>query len=140
MGVGVSVKDVMIKQVVTAKPNEKLIKATKKIVAADIGSLVIVEKSKPIGILTRGDILKALISGADFDKSKVKDHMTSPVITIHANSDVDDVARLMRDKKVKRVPVVKETGELVGIISQTDIVSISPAIYEMIREKAMMER
>ena len=130
----------MIKDVITATPNEKLVKATKKIVAADIGSLVIVEKSKPVGILTRGDILKALISGVDFNESRVKEYMTSPVITTNMGSDISDVARLMRDKRVKRVPVVKETGELVGIISQTDIVSISPAIYEMIREKAMMER
>ncbi len=140
LGVGIYVKDVMVKDVVTVTPRETLHTAVRKIVAEDVGSLVVVDGGKPVGILTRGDMLKALVSGADFKKERVKSHMTAPLITINPNADIEDVARLMRDKKIKRVPVINDVGKLVGIISETDIISISPAIYQIIRDKVIMER
>ncbi|MCI6283110.1 MAG: CBS domain-containing protein [Selenomonas sp.] len=50
--------------------------------------------------------------------------MTKKVVTVKAEDDVSDVARIMRDKHIKRVPVLDDEGHLIGIVSRQDIVKM----------------
>jgi CBS domain-containing protein len=50
--------------------------------------------------------------------------MTAPAVTIHAGAAVVDAARLMRDRRIRRLPVVGQDGRLVGIVSRTDVLSV----------------
>jgi predicted transcriptional regulator len=50
--------------------------------------------------------------------------MTSPAVTIHPEAPVQMAARVMRDRRLKRLPVVGQDGELIGIISRTDVLSV----------------
>ncbi len=136
---GISVKDVMVRDVITARPVETIASVVKKLVAADVGGLVIIEDGKPVGIITRGDVLKAIVNKVNISRARAKSIMTSPVVTARPEEDIEDIAKKMRNKKVKRIPVVDNNNNLVGIVSQTDIISISPAIYEIVRERASME-
>ena len=52
--------------------------------------------------------------------------MTKKVVTVKAEDDVSDVARIMRDKHIKRVPVLDDEGHLIGIVSRQDIVKMLP--------------
>ena len=51
---------------------------------------------------------------------RAKDIMTSPVITVHRDTDIEEVCNLMRDRRITGVPVVDEAGALMGIITQDD--------------------
>ncbi|GAB4571152.1 MAG: hypothetical protein Kow0077_07100 [Anaerolineae bacterium] len=57
----------------------------------------------------------------------VQDWMTKQVITITADTKVPDAANLMREKKIRRLPVVDDEGKLIGIISYTDILQAEPS-------------
>ena len=67
------------------------------------------------------------------------DLMTSPAVTISPDDTVEHAARLMYDRKVKRLPVVDQAGRLVGIISRTDILAVFDRTDAEIREEIMTQ-
>src|SRR6059036_1214471 len=83
----------------------------------EIGSLVVVETGKPMGIVTERDIV------------------TSPVVVVHPHEEVAEAAKLMSQRKIRRLPVVQE-GKLVGMITENDIIRVWPQLIEVTREYA----
>ncbi len=140
MVVGIPVGEIMVREVVTTTSEESVAEAIKKLVAADVGTLVVIENSKPIGIVTRGDILRAIANNLDLNKTKIADIMTSPVITSKPDVDMEKIAEIMRDNRIKRVPIVDDNGNLVGIISETDMIRVAPAVYEIIKGENILRR
>jgi CBS domain-containing protein len=67
------------------------------------------------------------------------DLMTSPAVTIGPDETVEHAARLMYDRKVKRLPVVDQAGRLVGIVSRTDVLAIFDRPDAEIREEIMIQ-
>jgi CBS domain-containing protein len=67
------------------------------------------------------------------------DLMTSPAVTIGPDDTVEHAARLMYDRKVKRLPVIDEHGRLVGIISRTDVLAVFDRTDAEIREEIMTQ-
>ena len=65
------------------------------------------------------------------------DLMTSPAVTIHAGASVVAAARIMQDQRVKRIPVVREDGQLVGIVSRADVLSAYERPDEDIRREVL---
>jgi len=69
--------------------------------------------------------------------------MTSPAVTVHADVPVQIAARVMRDRRVKRLPVVGTGGELIGIVTRTDVLGIydrlDAAILAEVRDIAASE-
>ena len=65
--------------------------------------------------------------------------MTSPAVTIGPDETVEQAARLLYDRKVKRLPVVDQAGRLVGIISRTDILAVFDRADTEIREELMTQ-
>ncbi|MEM0333720.1 MAG: CBS domain-containing protein [Candidatus Aenigmatarchaeota archaeon] len=121
------VKDVMNKNVVVAKPIVTLREASKVMGEMNMGSLVVMEDDKIVGIITSTDILKAIGDGKDPDKTLVKDVMSKDVITIQADEDVSKAVEIMVQHKIKRLPVMMN-DKLVGIITVSDIAIIEPKI------------
>ena len=93
----------------------------------DIGSLVVMDDNKVVGIVTEKDFIKNI---GRIKSSSVGDLMTSPVITILESSEVDDVIDLMNERGIKRVPVVDKKGNLKGIVTITDILAHSDDSHE----------
>ncbi len=96
--------------------------AAKKIMDHDIGCVVVVEnKLRVIGVITKGDILReAVIKKLEPDKVSVKDVMTHPALTIRPESSLDEAASIMSKNSITKLPVVKN-DELVGIVTSTDL-------------------
>ena len=96
-----------------------------------IGSLVVVNsKKKVVGIITERDIMEK-VNAKDrlASKVRVEDIMTSKVITIDSNALLDDAVYLMIKNKIKKLPVL-DNGQLVGIITSTDVVANSSDVGE----------
>lgn len=128
------VSDVMSKKPVTIKANSTVANAAKVMKKNDIGSLVVLEKNRPVGIVTERDILLKVIAKEVSPKTKkVKSIMSSPVVTIPPNTDVTDAARKMAKLKIRRLPVVVK-NELVGMVTESDILRVAPALIEITRE------
>lgn len=137
----IRVGDCMKKGVVTLKEEDTVMEAAKLMRENHIGSVIIVKDDAPIGIVTEGDITyKVVAEGRDPRKTLMKEIMHSKLKVITPNEKIEKVAGILRDEGIKRLPVINERGKLVGIIGETDIVKISPELYEIIRERTAIER
>ncbi|MEM5805314.1 MAG: CBS domain-containing protein [Candidatus Aenigmatarchaeota archaeon] len=119
----------MRREVVTAKPNITLKEASKVMTSLKIGSLVITQNDKIIGILTGTDILKAIAENKDVDTTLAEEIMKKNVITIDADEKIETAANLMVENRIKKLPVV-DNGKLVGIVSASDIIAIEPKLIQ----------
>jgi CBS domain-containing protein len=89
---------------------------------ARMGSLVVVEAGQPIGMLTDRDlVVRVLAEGLDPEKVLVGDAMSERPIFVTDTQDAGAVLRLMRELVVRRIPVLNERRELVGVVSLDDL-------------------
>ncbi len=113
---------VMRVRLVTARPEETAATAIRRMLDANIGSIVICEGTVPVGIFTERDVLRLAGEGADFEATVVRDAMTPSPLTISADDGILDAAQLMAARKLRHLPVV-EGGNLVGMVSMRDVLS-----------------
>jgi len=88
----------------------------------------------PVGIVTDGDIISGVVS-RDIKPStvKLKDIMTSPLVTASPNDPASAIAKKMARERIRKMPVV-ENGELIGIVADVDILSISSEMTSILSE------
>ncbi|MEM0448588.1 MAG: CBS domain-containing protein [Methanomassiliicoccales archaeon] len=128
------VEEVMSKNPRTITPDMTAQSAAKLMRQENIGSLVVLEKGKPVGIVTEKDLVhKVLAEGKAAAKVKVEEIMSAPLITIGPKESVADASRKMADMRLRRLPVV-QGGSLVGIITENDVLRLSPSLIELTRE------
>jgi len=93
------------------------------LLAKNIGSLVVTGTDGPVGLITATDILrKVTVARADPAEVRVKDVMSSPLISVSAETSVGEAAKQMIGMKIKRLGVTNDRGGLAGIVTMTDIV------------------
>jgi CBS domain-containing protein len=136
-GPEVEVKDVMSSPVVTVKENDNVTKVAKTMSRRAIGSVIVVDKKrKPLGMITEKDVVRRVAAkGLHPNKIKAAKIMSKPLRTVEPSLDVREAARRMKQAKVKRFAVM-ETGKLVGVVTGTDIVEITPALIDVMEEKS----
>jgi CBS domain-containing protein len=117
----------MNKNVVVAKPIVTLREAARVMGEMNMGSLVIMEEDKIVGIVTSTDILKAIGEGKDPDKVTIGEIATKNVITIQADEPLEKAVDIMIKHKIKKLPVMMNE-KLVGIITVSDIAIVEPKI------------
>lgn len=123
METAIPVREVMTRPVITADVDIDVLTAAKRMALANVGCLIVVSGEKPIGILTERDLVKKVVAKAtDPQTVKVGDVMSSPLVTISPEASLRDAASLMLKSRIKRLPVTSN-GRLVGIITDTDLVS-----------------
>ena len=133
----VAVKDVMSSPVITVKEEDTVTKIANIMTRRGIGSVVVVDKKrKPLGMITEKDIVRRVASkGLHPNKIKAGKIMSKPLRTVEPTLDVKEAARKMKQAKVKRFAVL-EAGKLIGIVTGTDIVDITPALIDVMEEKS----
>ncbi len=115
------VKNVMAKPVITVDKNNSVFEAARVMSEKGVGSIVVTDKGKPVGITTERDVLQRVVAkGLDASKVKMKDIMSKPLITINGNMPIINAIRIMEKNKVRRL-LVLEKGKLVGIVTQRDL-------------------
>jgi len=128
------VREIMIENVRTVRPNSTVTEIVRKMNKFEIGSVVVVEGEKPVGIITERDILRRVLEVTLASEAlKAKEIMSAPLITVSNQSTVDEAARIMIDKRIKKMPVVHE-GKLVGILTSTDIMRSRPRLVELLAD------
>ncbi len=124
------VKNAMNPKVVVATRDITVKEAARIMTKFRIGSLVILENEKIIGIVTESDIIRKIVAtGNDPAGTLIEQVMTKNVVTIGSEKDLGDACQLMVDHKIKRLPVLQD-GKLVGIITTTDIIAVEPKLIE----------
>jgi len=128
-----SVKDVMVEEVITVEPDTKVRDAVELMNENEIGCLIIAKNGKPVGIITERDILKKIVcQSKNPELMRVSEIMSKPLLVGQVDMDLGDAARLMLKKSVKKLPIVN--GEkLVGLITLTDIVRVDHIEHLLIK-------
>ncbi|GBC72832.1 Hypoxic response protein 1 [archaeon HR04] len=114
-------KDIMVRDVVTISPDKTAQDAARLMAEHGIGSVVVMDSEKVIGIVTERDLVRK-VCAKDIPSSKVKiqDVMSAPIITAEPDLPIEAAVQRMFNNKIRRLPVV-ENGRLVGIVTISDI-------------------
>jgi CBS domain-containing protein len=130
------IKDVMVTDVVTVNAGVNVREATKRMDDYEIGCLLVMEKGSIIGILTERDVLKrVVVETRNPEETPVQEVMSKPLIVVDPETSLEDAVKLMFEKKVKKLPVVKDK-KLVGLVTLTDIARIQPVMTEFMKNLA----
>ena len=110
----------MSAKVVTVKPSMLLKDALKKMVKRNIGCIVVVDRGKPVGIVTERDISRQVAKGPKTLGIQVKRVMSSPLISVSPSGSNSQAMELMLKHGIRRLPVI-DGKRLVGIITERDL-------------------
>jgi CBS domain-containing protein len=128
--IGVKVGDIMNQNLVSIRPEETLEKCANKMIEKRAGILIVRDKEKLNGVLTKKDIIWALTKNANFREIKAKDIMSRKVVTISPSRDIYDALVLMKEKKKRWLPVT-DKGNVIGMITIKDILKIEPSLFDI---------
>jgi len=112
------------RKVVTAQPLQSLAEVARLMEQDNVGAVVIAENRRPVGILTDRDLALELGSRGISPKTPVVKVMNSPVQTVGVNANIFEITQLLREARVRRLPVVDEDGCLVGIVAIDDLLRV----------------
>ena len=118
----VTVSDVAATEVVTIQPDAPVSEAVQKMSREDVGSVVVTEGNRPIGIVTDRKIALTIGKTQDVSQLRAAALMSEDLFTVPEGTNVFDLVRRLSDKGVRRVPVVGNRGDLKGIVSLDDVV------------------
>lgn len=114
------IQEIMSGSVHTIGPTATIADAARSMAQHYIGVLPVIEEGKLTGILTDRDIAVRAVAGALAPDTQVGQIMTSSVVTCSPDNDVEDALKLMSREQIRRLPVCKSGGELVGMVSLAD--------------------
>lgn len=116
--------DIMATSPVSCAPTDTLCEAAKAMLMNDCGSLPVVDKesSQLVGIITDRDIaIRGCAAGQDPTSTAISGIMSHPVVSVVADSPLENCLQVMESNQIRRAPVVDHNGQLVGIVAQADI-------------------
>src|SRR2546423_8007454 len=117
--------EVMTKDPSCCLPTDTVFEAAQLMKSEDVGPIPVVgdkQARKLEGIVTDRDLaLKVVAKGLDPKTTKVRDVMTTDVVTCRPDDDANQALELMEQHQVRRIPIVDDNKSLVGIIAQADV-------------------
>jgi len=122
----VPLREIMNRKLTTTGIGATVAKAAKAMCHDEVGSVIILDHNKPIGIVTEEDIACKVVA-LDLKPSKVhvNDIMSTPLITVSADKTAGDAAKMMVKHKVRRLPVVDDNSKVIGIVTVRDLLAVS---------------
>jgi CBS domain-containing protein len=138
-----NIASIMTCEVFTINPESTLHEAAQLMGEKHIGSLIVMKYETPIGIITEGDLLNVVTNGIPLQRDwirsspsicteKVEKVMSSPLVKICVDYRLKDAARLMIEKRVRRLGVC-DSGYLVGIVTTSDMIGKLPQVPETMK-------
>jgi CBS domain-containing protein len=138
-----NISSIMTAEVFTINPESTLYEAAKIMGEKHIGSLIVMKYETPVGIITEGDLLSIVSDGIPLQRGwiqsspsirteKVEKFMSSPVIRICVDYRLKDAARIMIEKRIRRLGVC-DAGDLVGIVTTSDMIGCLPQVPETMK-------
>ncbi len=123
------VREVMTRHAATIGADETLESAARRMKELGVGALPVLDRGQLSGIVTDRDLaMRAVAAGADPTRVRVRDAMTPQVIACREDDEVEDAARRMEERAVRRIMVLDREGDLSGMLSVDDLVCASMAL------------
>ncbi|RJF72490.1 CBS domain-containing protein [Deinococcus cavernae] len=117
-----TLKEIMTKDLTTVDGKTTLREVAQKMKAEDIGNVLIMDDDTLVGIVTDRDIVVRAVADGKDTNAPVSDFATRDVFTMPCKTTVEEAARAMAEKQLRRLPVTDtETGNIGGIVSLADL-------------------
>jgi CBS domain-containing protein len=111
--------------VLQIEADASVFEAVKRMVEANVGSLLVTDDGEITGIVTERDYLRRMaLEGRTDNETAVREIMSSPLIVVTPQTTIDECMALMTDRRIRHFPVV-DGGEVVGVVSIGDIVKFN---------------
>jgi CBS domain-containing protein len=128
----VLVRDVMTKNPKVVRRDTSVQEIVATMNSFDISSVIVVQEQRPVGIVTHKDIVSKVVQPRiPPDALKAIEVMSTPVVTINEDASIEEAARLMSRKRIKKLIVISNE-KLVGIITSMDLVRAEPKLTALI--------
>lgn len=128
------VRDIMTKDVKVVRTDTSIQDVIATMLKFDISSVVVVQKDRPVGLITHKDLLtKVLKPGIPPAALTARSVMTTPVTSTNEEGSMEEAAKLMEVKRFKKLPVVKD-GRLVGIVTSVDLIREQPRLIGLLED------
>ena len=112
-------------EVLQIEADATVFEAVKRMVEANVGSLLVSDRGRHVGIVTERDYLRRIaLERRDDETIAVRDVMSSPLVVVTPDTSIDECMAVMTDRRIRHVPVVDE-GIVVGIVSIGDVVKFT---------------
>ena len=135
MKTGYKVADCMTIHPITIKKDSNLKECANLMKEKHVGSLLVEDKGKVIGIVTEQDMVrKGMAALLDPAKTSVEKIMETDLMTIGPEKDIYEAMKVMRDYNIRHLPVL-DKGKFVGFLTIKDVLKIQPQLFELIVEK-----
>jgi CBS domain-containing protein len=119
------VKEIMTHNAEVVTPDDTLEQAAKKMDELNIGPLPVCEGNRVVGILTDRDItVRATAAGCDPKTTLVSEAMSHDIISCHEDQDISEAAAIMKENQIRRLLVMNQAQNLVGIVSLADLATV----------------
>lgn len=123
------VREVMTRHAATVGADETLEAAARKMKELGIGALPVLDRGQLAGLVTDRDLaVRAVAAGADPRRAHVREAMTPQVIACREDDELEEAARRMEERAVRRIMVLDREGGLSGMLSVEDLVGASMAL------------
>jgi len=129
----ITVKEIMSKKLVTVSPTERIVHARRQMLEAHVGRVPVVDDDELVGMITSKDLMRAFIDfrkkvPEKYQKSQIKELLVEDIMStkptfVSKDMSITEVSELIMETGYNGLPVV-EDGEVVGIITQTDILKL----------------
>jgi len=116
------IQDIMARTLISVNPSTTALQIAKMMEQGGIGAILVKENKNPIGIVTDRDFATKIAANSLPLDTPVEKIMSSPLITINHNEPILAAAEIMSSKKIRKLAVT-ENGDIVGIITSTDLVN-----------------
>lgn len=115
------VRDLMTRDVETARPEEPIQSVAQRMARGDFGFMPVCDDKRVIGTITDRDLAIRAVAGALQPSTPVGEIMTRDVTVLNENEDLETVLNKMSGEQIRRLPIVNEARELVGVVSIGDM-------------------
>ena len=135
-----SVFEVMNKAVIVMDINSDIPAIAREMVSRDAGSVIITENGKAMGIITERDFVKSIVT-EDRRPSDVKasEILSTPLVTVEPETSIIEASEIMLKANIKRLPVLRN-DIVIGVISNTDILMVTPGLNTILKDLIDMNR
>ena len=135
MASNVLVRDIMSKDVKTVRNDTSVKEVIALMNKYDKDAILVEQSGKPTGIITVKDVLvRAVEHGVPLSTIIARMVYTNPLVTIEETATVEEAAKLMKEWRIKHLPIVDKNGALVGILNDRDVIYAVPSLMSKMEE------
>ena len=134
--VPLTVSEIMTKRVITLKPYHSLSDSVTLIAKHSFRHFAVVDSHRLVGVVSDRDILRVLARTKDWQSTTVSQFMIRDPVTVQPDTPISVAVREMLSKRINCLPVVDAHGDLQGIVTSTDLLSILRATQEDLEKQA----